>query len=327
MAFALDTVVWDNHACMPLRPGDTEFLPELESVKKNGVDVVTLNIACGAQSFAQAKAVCETYTHFVEENADWLCLAETVDDIEATKRAGKLAICFDVEGGDALDGDAANVQRLYAMGVRWLLPTYNQNNALGGGCLDADMGLTQFGRDVLSEMNRVGMVICGSHCGPKTAQDLISYSTSPTIFSHSNASALCTHPRNISDDLMRAYAENGGVVGICGFSQFLGNTEALEPLFAAHIDHALHVAGEDHVGLALDYVFDSDELDAFIADNPHMFPPEVYSAGAPMLHPRALQSVYQILIKKGWHASVLAKVFGLNHLRVAREVWKPVSAH
>lgn len=327
MSLSLDTIVWDNHACMPLRPDDVSFLPQLNRVKDIGVDVVTLNIACGKQSFLQAQRVHETFRNWILEHSDGFEIAYCAPDLERAKRAGKMAICFDVEGGDALDQDASNVEHLYSLGVRWMLPTYNQNNALGGGCLDEDSGLTQFGRDVVSEMNRVGMVVCGSHCGAKTAADLLDASKSPMIFSHSNAFGVCSHPRNISDALMRQCADKGGVVGLCGFSLFLGENEPPEQLLAAHVDHALHVAGEDHVGLALDYVFDSEELDAFIADHPDLFPASAYHEGAAMVSHEGLPLVFDVLRKKGWPSRVLEKVFGLNHLRLAYDVWKPPAKH
>ncbi|MEM1019196.1 MAG: membrane dipeptidase [Pseudomonadota bacterium] len=322
MGLHLETVVWDNHACMPLRPGDAAFLPQLNRVKQAGVDVVTLNIACGKQTFQHAHDLQETFRNWVLEHSDAFEIVHTASDIHRIKRAGKMAICFDVEGGDALDNDASNVERLYALGVRWMLPTYNKNNALGGGCLDQDSGLTEFGRNVVAEMNRVGMVVCGSHCGAQTAQDLLDVSAAPVIFSHSNAHAVCPHPRNISDDLMRQCADTGGVVGLCGFSLFLGDKQPLHQLLAAHMDHALRVAGEDHVGLALDYVFDREELDAFIADNPDVFPPTVFHEGAAMMHHEDLPVLHDVLLQKGWSSRVLEKVFGLNHVRLAQDVWK-----
>jgi len=278
MDLAINTLVWDNHHCMPLRT-DTEFLPQLYQVKRSGVDIVTLNIAFGSQTMQQARAVRDTYVGWIKEHADDICLVETPADIRKAKADGRLGICFHVEGGDPLGQDLAHVEQLYTLGVRWMLAAYNKNNGLGGGCLDEDGGLTHFGRDVVAEMNRVGMVVCGSHCGPRTAMDLIEASSSPAIFSHSNAARLCQHPRNIADEMMRACADKGGVIGICGFAQFLGEDGPLAAMFAARIDHALKVAGEDHVGLALDYVFDSKELDDFLSANPDMFPPDVFAAG------------------------------------------------
>ena len=121
---------------------------------------------------------------------------------------------------------------------------------------------------------------------------------------------------------MRLCADKGGVIGLCGFSLFLGENTPLCELLAAHIHHALTIAGEDHVGLALDYVFDTQELDNFIVDNPDLFPPDAYGESTAMLLHEDLPLLYDLLTEKGWSSRVLEKVFGLNHLRVAEEVWK-----
>jgi membrane dipeptidase len=203
-----------------------------------------------------------------------------------------------------------------------MLAAYNLPNAAGGGCLADDPGLTSFGRDVVREMNRVGMVVCASHCGYRTARDLIDTSSAPVIFSHSNPRAVWDHPRNIPDSLMKACAERGGVIGINGFGPFLGVNDAATRTYVAHVEHALEVVGEDHVGIALDYVFDRAELDAYIAADPQMFPPQLYKGGARMIEPWRLHEIAEALRARGFSRATLRKVFGENHLRIAREVWR-----
>ena len=306
---------------MPLRPDDTSFLHQLHKVQNAGVDVISINIACGRQTFEQARALCHTFTQWIGERSNRFVLVQTAGEAQKAKLSGKLGICFDIEGGDALDGDIRNVEKLYYLGVRWMLPVYNKNNALGGGCLDTDGGLTDYGRDVVAEMNRVGMVVCASHCGHRTAMDLINVSSSPVIFSHSNSDAVWQHPRNIPDELMRACAHKGGVVGINGFALFLGEGRDLVEGVAAHIEHAVKVIGEDHVGLALDYVFDMSEFYEYMAADPETFPPEIYAEGAPIIEHQRLKDVYDALKSRGYTDTALAKIFGLNHLRIATEVW------
>jgi len=176
---------------------------------------------------------------------------------------------------------------------------------------------------MLHEMARVGIVACCSHTGYRTAREAIDESPTPVIFSHSNARALADHPRNIPDDLIRACAARGGVVGVNGIGIFLGGNDASAGNVARHVLHMLDLVGPAHVGLGLDYIFDSSELDAEIAANPDKFPPHLgYSAGIAMTPPEALPELAEALSRRGVDDATLALVFGGNWLRVARQVWR-----
>jgi membrane dipeptidase len=308
---------------MPLRPNDVSFLPQLARVLEAGVHVITLNVAFGNQGPQSALAMLSSLRQWLADRADHYVLIDGVTDIQRTQACGKLGVCFDVEGMDALGGDIDMVGAFYRLGVRWMLAAYNLPSAAGGGCLAEDSGLTSFGRKVLAEMNRVGMVICGSHCGYRTAREMIDLSADPVIFSHSNPRARHDHPRNIPDDLMKACAARGGVIGINGFGPFLGGDPGdLLDAFIAHLEYTLDLLGDDHVGIALDYVFDRDELDTFIRENPGTFPPGLYSHGTSMIAPWQLHAIRQRLVKRGHSENSLRKVFGENHMRVARRVWR-----
>lgn len=315
-------IVWDNHACMPLRPGDLTFLPQLARVRGAGIDVITLNVAFGKQDSRAALAMLSTFRTWVLARPDEYALIASAKDIEAAKASGRLGICFDIEGMDALDGDASNVKKFYELGVRWMLAAYNQANAAGGGCLGADSGLTEFGRRVVAQMNAVGMVVCGTHCSYRTAREMIDISADPVIFSHSNPRALRDHPRNIPDSLMKVCAARGGVIGINGFGPFLGANDASTAAYIAHVEYALDLVGDDHVGIALDYVFDRAELDAAMAREPQTFPPDLYARGAQMVEPWRLPQVAQTLTARGHSPGTLRKLFGANHLRIALAVWR-----
>jgi membrane dipeptidase len=315
-------IVWDNHACMPLRPNDLTFMPQLAKVRSAGVDVITLNIAFGGHNGRSAQSMLTAFRAWIDARPDEYQLICDVQSIESAADSGRLGICFDIEGMDALEGDLGRVRALYDQGVRWMLATYNRSNVAGGGCLSSDDGLTDFGCRVIREMNEVGMVVCGSHCGYRTAREMIDMSAYPIIFSHSNPRALWNHPRNIPDDLMTACASRGGVIGINGFGPFLGPNDASTATYVGHLEYALDLVGEDHVGIALDYVFDRSELDRFIATDPEMFPPEFYSQGAHMVEPWRLPEIARKLAARGHSATTLQKLFGGNHFRIAGQVWR-----
>jgi membrane dipeptidase len=245
-----------------------------------------------------------------------------VADIDAAKLNQKLAIVFDIEGGRAVEAHPGLVEIFYRLGVRWMLIAYNKNNRLGGGCQDEDSGLTDYGRLIIDEMERVGMVLCCSHTGYRTAREAIEYSRNPVIFSHSNPRALWDHERNIPDDLMQACARTGGVVNLNGIGIFLGNNDNSTETLLRHIDYAVELIGAEHVGLGLDYVFDQAELDEYVRSRPDIYPPEKgYGAGIAMIEPERFPVIAEALLRKGYSETDVQGIMGHNNLRVAKRVW------
>lgn len=317
------SLAWDNHGCMPLRPNDAKFLPQLARYKKAGFDVVSLNAGFDAEPWMNTVAVLAHFRNWIKAHADAYMLVSSVQDIGRARRDGKLGICFDIEGGSALDGRLSMVGFYYDLGVRWMLMAYNRNNLLGGGCQDDDAGLTKFGRQVIEEMNRVGMVPCCSHTGYRTTMDVMNRSGKPVIFSHSNPLALWNHKRNIRDEAIRACAKTGGVVGINGIGIFLGPNDTRSETVARHIDYVVQLVGPDHAGLGLDYVFDQEELLEYQRKNPHLFPQsEGYTLGPGLVWPEQLADIIECLIRKGYATRDIRKILGGNFMRVARESWK-----
>jgi len=324
----LDTsLVWDNHGCMPLRPADESFLPQLDRYRRSGAHVVTLNVGFDALPWRTSLEMLATFRRWIETRPDEYQLVGSVDDIVTVRASGRLGVLFDIEGGVALDGRLEMVETYYRLGVRWMLIAYNQNNALGGGCQDDDCGLTEFGRKVLNEMARVGMVACCSHTGLRTTLEVMERSARPVIFSHSNPLGVWRHKRNVSDEAIRACARTGGVVGINGIGTFLGRNDATTETFVRHFEYVADLVGPEHVGLGLDYVFDTAELEAFLHANPHLFPAEEgYAAGLHMIEPERIPEIVEHLARRGHDDDTIRMFLGGNLLRVARQVWQPVRA-
>lgn len=134
------TICWDNHTCMPLRPGDVTFLPQLQRVHKAGIDLVSINVSFDVLNPNEAFGMLATFRHWLAEHSDHYTLVDTVADIEAAKPQRKLAVMFDIEGGNAVAAHPGLVEVFYRLGVRWMLFAYNKNNKLGGGCMDDDSG-------------------------------------------------------------------------------------------------------------------------------------------------------------------------------------------
>lgn len=320
-------VVWDQHGCLPLRP-DAD-LDDLEQYRAAGVDAVSINVGFDAVPWTQSLRVAASFRHRVLAD-DRFVLAGTTADVRRARAEGRLAVSFDLEGTVALDGDLAMVEAFHTLGVRTMLMAYNRANLAGGGCHDEDTGLTPFGRDVVAEMNRVGMVVDASHCAPRTTFELFECSTAPVVFSHSNPKAVYDHPRNITDEQLRGCAATGGVVGINGIGIFLGDNVADTATFVRHLEHAAEVAGPDHVGLGLDYVFDKAELAAFLREKAALFPAGTAGYDATVeqrfVEPGRIPVIAAALRDRGWPEAAVAGVLGGNFLRVADAVWPSPTA-
>ena len=143
-----DSLIWDNHACMPLRPDDSSFLPQLGRFQQAGVNIVTLNVGFDSVAWENTLLVLAHFRQWINQHANEYLLIDKVADIEKAKQSKKLGITFDIEGASALNNQLSMIEMYYQLGVRWMLMAYNQNNAAGGGCQDEDKGLTEFGKDI-----------------------------------------------------------------------------------------------------------------------------------------------------------------------------------
>lgn len=232
-----------------------------------------------------------------------LQLALTADDIESLHRNGKIASLLGVEGGHALGGSLAELRWLYGQGVRYMTLTHTRSTDIadssGGPVLHG--GLSAKGRQVVAEMNRLGMLIDISHTSDKTAEQVLELSTRPVLFTHSNARALFKHERNVPDALLMKLKKNGGVIMLSFVPSFLtpeGKGARLSHV-ADHFDHVKKVIGAEHIGVGSDF--------------------DGISEG-----PQGLEDVSKFpylfaeLLRRGWSEEELEMVAGRNLLRVMR---------
>lgn len=317
----MTAVLWDQHTCLPLK-ADAEVDPLLRYQRRAGT-LLSVNAGYSPHGFDDAVALLRHYRAAIDGRPD-LELVATIDDVDAAARAGRIAVVFDLEDSRPLDDDLANVRRLADLGVRTLLPTYNNANRAGSGCLDhTDGGLTAWGRAVVAELNAAGVVPDGSHCSARTGLDMCEVSTGPVIYSHSCMRALWDHPRNITDDQARACAETGGVVGITGVGIFLGpNTPTLEAM-TRHLEYAVDLIGVEHVGVSTDFSFDAADFIDELERNPHLFD-DSYTRWGPMrwMPPETFLALGEHLRSRGWSARDINAVLGGNFHRVARRAWR-----
>ena len=242
-----DAFVVDTHNDMPSRIledrydpdvrhspgfGPTEGHTDLPRLIESGLTAEFMSAwvdapyaATPGASFARAMQHISTIHAWVDRHPDRLLFATTGADVRRAKREGKIAIFIGVEGGHAIESSLDRLRELHGRGASYLTLTWNNGVPWAGSSIGVDGtrkgGLTDFGRDVVREMNRLGMLVDLSHVSDSTFFDAIAVSSAPVIASHSSARALSDYPRNLSDDQLRAIARNGGVVNVNFFSLFL----------------------------------------------------------------------------------------------------------
>ena len=250
------------------------------------------------------KMIENTYAD-VAKYQDACGIALTEEDALRLKAEGKKAFFLGIENGYAIGKDIKNVKKFKDMGIQYMTLSHSYDNDIcnsSSNTEDASKGLTAFGRKVVKEMNKVGMMIDVSHVSEGTFWDVIKYSKDPIFASHSSVKALCDHDRNLTDDQLRALAKNGGVIQICIYDGYLNNDAKAASIddIVKHIDHAVKVAGIDHVGIGSDF-----------------------DGGGGVLGCKGDNDLINItvkLIEKGYSEEDIRKIWGGNFFRVMNQV-------
>jgi len=299
--------------------GDT-----LDRFVRSGFSYVSLTV--GQDSIPSLEA---TIQHMAAERnriaaaPDKYVFVESVADILRAKQEGKLALGFHHQGTNPLMSDLNMVSLYYKLGVRALLLCYNQKNSVGDGCHEpTNAGLSSFGRLLIAEMNRVGMLVDCSHTGYRTTMDAMEASSAPVLLSHSNARMLRDHERNVWDDQISACAQTGGLIGMNGMGIYIADNDASNASMFRHIDHICELVGWQHVGLGLDFVYFADGFYNLIRSKPDMYPPADYPIPQEFFRPEQLPGLVEMMIVRGYTSEQVKGILGENYLRVARQVWK-----
>ena len=207
----------------------------------------------GADRFAEAMANLDALRNWLHANPEHFTLILSADDLWAAKRAGQLGVICNLQDTTALGEDLSRVSVLKQAGLRVLQLTYNRENSVGFGCLaPSDHGLTALGRDAVAAINEARLLLDASHAGPRTTMEAIEASRLPCAISHTGCRALVDFPRNVTDEALRALADRGGVVGIYFMPFLCAAGVANSADVVRHLEHAIDVCGEDHVGIGTD---------------------------------------------------------------------------
>jgi membrane dipeptidase len=302
-----------------------EWLPRLRAGGVNAIvcAVFIESVYLPEAALRRAVQLVDALLEEIALAADEIELARSAADVERITKAGKIAAILAFEGAEPLGQDLAALRLFHRLGLRILSFAWMRRTAFGDGTWENDSrgGLTRLGRAAVREMNRLGIVVDVSHASDRTTWDILETSTRPVLATHSNARALTDHPRNLTDEMIRAIAGGGGVVGVVAVSSFVAAEEATIPRWADHVDHLVNLVGFDHVGIGCDFFQELAEMGAWneiAAWSPDPFPASFDFVG--MRTWEDLPGLTAELRRRGYDESALRKIFRQNVLRVLAEV-------
>jgi membrane dipeptidase len=324
------------------KPGDP-FTPRLiADARASGVTAVNVTVSAVGNiptGYEDTVAEIAYMNREIDRNPGVFRAVRRAADLKLAKDAGQLGIIYGMQDSMPFGADfTARLDVLHNLGVRVVQPTYNIRNLFGDGCLEpANGGLSRLGRQLVAALNDRRILVDVSHAGSRVQSEAIALSTAPVAITHSGCRALRDHPRNTPDAELKALADKGGVVGIY-FMPYLrqGGGQPSSDDVIRHIEHAVKVAGEDHVGLGTDGTITGTELTPefrkrFIEANearqkagyaaPGDENPTGYLFAARYNDPRRFETLARDLLRRGHSTARVEKILGANFARLFGEVW------
>jgi len=301
-------------------------------IKIGGITAAIQTISADEnRSFKEAlKEMIKLY-NLANQKSDKVMIVKKSSDIEKAKEEKKIGLIMGFQGCDCLENEwILNLPVLHYMGARVMGLTYNERNLLGYGCTEPkDNGLTACGAQVVRTMNQLGIIIDLSHVGQNTAMDAIELSEYPVILTHSNVNAISPHVRNVSDDLIKALAKKGGLVGIAAWAPICARKgkEGTLTDYLDHLDYIVNLVGIDHAGIGAD-----------LNENMRVMPIKsdfevryrymlkgFENIAAPGLkgfyQPHEIINVTRGLVARGYSEEEIRKILGGNFMKIANKVW------
>jgi membrane dipeptidase len=299
-----------------------------EDMARGGITAA--NCTCSVwHGFDETMANIAQWNEWFRDNDDLITKIYTADDIRDAKKTGKVGIILGWQNTSAIGSDIRNLQLFHELGVRVVQLTYNTQNLVGSGCWESrDSGLSDFGRNAIEEMNRLGMLIDLSHVGPLTSQQAIEHSSKPVAYTHC-CPMLKEHARNKTDEQLRALAERGGFVGFASYTPFLpkGPDTTIDDCVEV-MNYLIDLVGEASVGIGTDWVQDQDlTFYDYLSRDKGLGRPTrpPYKQVPPM--PKGLDTLgafknfIPAMERAGWSEARIRRVLGENWLRFLDEAW------
>lgn len=288
--------------------GDFELFPEFDS-----------------QDYSTILKIIETVKTEISENLDAFCLIQKSSDFEKILNSNKIGFILALEGSNSIGTDLRLLKNYYERGVRSIALTHNTRNLLADGCAENPAkGLSKLGKDYVKRLNKINVVIDLSHISEPSFWDVMKLIEKIPIATHSNVKALCDHPRNLTNDQIKAIAEKNGVIGTNFFSLFVDkNDPSLERLID-HIDYIVDLVGINHIGLGPDFLnYYIEDLKSF---NEQMTDPfgnvvKLEDIFEVIRDPTEFPKLFELLEKRGYSDKEIRKIQGDNFLRVYKEIF------
>jgi membrane dipeptidase len=305
-----------------------------EQLREGGLTAVHVTLAIWENTRQALQNVAGWY-RWLREHGDLIALVQSADDIERAKREGRTGVILGFQNCSPFEDDLAMVEIFHRLGIRIAQVTYNIQNHVGSSCYEpVDSGLSRFGRNVVAEMNRLGMVVDLSHAGERTTLDSIEHSARPVAVTHANPLAFQQHPRNKSDEVLRKLAARGGILGCSPYPHVFGEGHSSAAEWADAVAYAADLMGPEHVGVGTDSSFNwPDEYLTWIRNGTWTFTadggasltgetgwptwPEFYSS------PADFPNLTQALLDRGFSDAETSGIMGGNWLRFFREGFEP----
>ena len=269
----------------------------------------------------------------IDEYSDVFLKATKTSHFRQAKKENKLAVMYGHQNATMIENKIDRLDILHDMGTRCIQLTYNSRNLLGDGCTErTNSGLSDFGVDVVKRMNELGIIVDLSHCGMQTTYDGIKFSDPPACFTHTMCEALYRgHPRAKTDDQIKKMAVKGGMIGIAALGYFVGpdpGGETTIETYLDHIDHAVKVAGMDHVGLCTDFQIHGIKAwatrESWYEPRLKSFKPSYNVKWPPWIpeldEPKRFRNVAHGLFRRGYSENSIKKILGLNWLNYFESV-------
>ena len=310
----------------------TIYTPELiRDILSSGTRAIAITLSdpkvIGHAGFELTLEEMNAYDSYFEKYPDLFIKATRLADIDRARRENKLAVFYLIQNAAPIDQDWTKMDRLYDRGLRSIQLTYNHRNLIGDGCKErTDAGLSIFGLELIDRMNSRNMLVDLSHAGMTTMKEAIIASKKPVVISHTCCRTLYDNVRNTTDENLRLLADRGGVVGICQIRVFMTTekTNNLEVYFR-HIDHAVKVAGIDHVAIGSDRDHrvipnTEEEIKQLLKEEGANFIPDDWPLYLEKLNgPRRMEVVWDGLLKRGYKTADAEKIMGRNLYRLYKE--------
>ena len=307
------------------------------ALKESGVTIVgpTLGNVEPSDAYETTVAALAKTAAQIAQYPNRMMFIRNYADIGAAKQQKKVGILANVQNSACIDRDLKRLNAFYDLGLRQIQLTFNWRNWVGDGCTErTQAGLSYFGVDLVHRMNELGMIVDVGHTGYQSSLDAVEVSSKPIVFSHANCKALCEHPRNKTDDQIKALARKGGVIGLTCFNWFVSDRpeSTLDDLLD-HYDHVAKLVGPDHIGIGSDFEVggwpgrapDAQwEAHRRLYSDPEWktikgrFPPYISAVNGPLRY----HTIAEGLQRRGWKVNDIAKVLGLNFVRVYQQVLK-----